>query len=399
MSGGSKQTTQQTQSNTIDPQQMEMYKANYATAQQNAARIAEPYTGQLTAGFTPTQLQAQQYLTNLAGNSSYLDAINGATAATRNILANPVNGTVTANPVTAAQLAGTDLSAYLNPYQNAVINASIDQNERARQIAQNQINMQNSAGSAFGGSRSGVSNALTNEAYDRNNQSNIANLNAQNFSQAQQSALADIAARNQASQFNSSQNLTAQQQSIQNALAAQGLGLNAAGQVAQLSNNAFNLAAQQGGILGAVGDTQQQQQQAELNANYQKSLTEKQLILDQQNLLNASLGLIPVQQTINSSGTTQTTTSPGFTDILNSLGNAASGAASLWKASDVRTKSDVRTLGHDARGRRWVSFRYKWEPAGTVRRGVIAQEILHSDPDAVCLGDDGIYRVDYSQLH
>jgi hypothetical protein len=389
MSGGSKQTTQQTQTNTIDPVQMAMYQANYAEAQKNAANLVSPYAGPLTAGFTPTQLQAQQYLTNLAGNTSYLDTINGATTATQNILANPVNGTVTANPVTAAQLAGTDLSAYLNPYQSGVIDASINQNERARQIAQNQINMQNSAGSAFGGSRSGVSNALTNEAYDRNNQANIANLNAQNFSQAQQAALADIAARNQIGQFNSSQNLTAQQQSIQNALAAQGLGLNAAGQMAQLSNNAFNLAAQQGGILGAVGDTQQQQQQAEMDANYQNWQYQKQLIMNQQNLLNASLGLIPVQQT---------STSPGFTDILNSLGNAASGAASLWAASDVRTKSDVRTLGHDARGRRWVSFRYNWEPAGTVRKGVIAQEILHSDPCAVRLGDDGIYRVDYSQL-
>ncbi len=399
MSGGSKQTTQQTQTNTIDPAQMAMYQANYANAQRNAAQLTTPYTGQLTAGFTPTQLQAQQYLTNLAGNSSYLNAINGAVGASQNIMANPVNGAVTANPVTAAQLAGADLSAYLNPYQNDVINASIDQNERARQIAQNQANMQNSAGSAFGGSRSGVSNALTNEAYDRNNQSNIANLNAQNFSQAQQAALADIAARNQASQFNSSQNMTAQQQSIQNALAAQGIRLNAAGQVAQLSGNAFNLAAQQGGILGAVGDAQQQQQQAELSAAYQDWLTNKQLTMDQQNLLNASLGLIPVQQTINSNGTTKTTTSPGLTDILNSFGNAASGGAKLWGLSDARTKSDVRTLGHDVRGRRWVSFRYKWEPAGTVRKGVIAQEILHSDPDAVRLGEDGIYRVDYSQLN
>src|SRR6185503_2845039 len=157
-------------------------------------------------------------------------------------------------------LSQADLQQYMNPFQSNVIDASINENERARQIAQNQMNMQSSAGSAFGGSRSGVANALTNEAYDRNNQSNIANLNALNFSQAQQAALADIAARNQTSQFNSSQNLTAQQQSIQNALAAQGLGLNAAGQVAQLSNNAFNLAAQQGGILGAVGDAQQQQE-------------------------------------------------------------------------------------------------------------------------------------------
>ena len=66
------------------------------------------------------------------------------------------------------------------------------------------------------------------------------------------------------------------------------------------------MAAQQAGILGAVGDMQQQQQQAELSAAYQNWLTGKQLTLEQQNLLNAALGMIPVQETINSNGTTTT---------------------------------------------------------------------------------------------
>src|SRR6185503_15233602 len=87
-------------------------------------------------------------------------------------------------------LSQADLQQYMNPFQSNVIDASINENERARQIAQNQMNMQSTAGSAFGGSRSGVANALTNEAYDRNNQSNIANLNAANFTQAQQASLA-----------------------------------------------------------------------------------------------------------------------------------------------------------------------------------------------------------------
>src|SRR6185312_15539752 len=230
--------------------------------------------------------------------------------ATQNILSNPVNSAVTANPVTAAQLSGADLSPYLNPYQQDVINASVAQNERAREIAQNQANMQNTAGSAFGGSRSGVSNALTNEAYDRNDQANIANLNAQNFNQAQQAALADIAAQNQMGEFNATQNYNAQLASIQNALAGQQLGLSAANQLGNLGNSQLAMAAQQAGILGAVGDMQQQQQQAELSAAYQNWLTGKQLTLQQQNLLNAALGMIPVQETINSNGTTTTSSSP-----------------------------------------------------------------------------------------
>lgn len=400
MSGGSKETTHETQSNTVDPAQMAMYQANYNTAKQNADLIAQPYTGALVAGFNPTQLQAQQNLIGLAGNPLYANLLTGATQATQNILSNPVNGQVTANPVTAAQLAGTDLSPYLNPFQQQVIDASVAQNERAREIAQNQINMQNSAGSAFGGSRSGVANALTNEAYDRNSQAAIANLNAQNFTQAQQAALADIAARNQTGQFNASQGLTAQQQSIQNALAAQGLGLSAAQQLAGLGTDQFNLAAQQAGILGAVGDTQQQQQQAELTAAYQNALTNKQLTLEQQNLLNSALGMIPVQQTVTTDGVKTTRTSPGLTDVLSSLGSFAGGLGSMGvKFSDERTKKNIRTLGHDVKGRRWVSYRYLWEPEGTSHVGVIAQEVLKTDPDAVYLGDDGLYRVDYAKFN
>jgi len=287
LSGGSKQTTQQTQTNTINPESMALLKNNYATAQQNAASLGTPYTGQLTAGFTPTQLQAQGILSSVATNPLYGQTANAATAGAQDIL--------NSNPLSAA-----DLQTYMNPFQSSVIDASINENERARQIAQNQINAQNAAGGAFGGSRSGVANALTNEAYDRNNQTNIANLNAANYTQAQNASLA-----------------------------AKNLGLNAATTTANLNNNALGVASTQGGILGAVGDAQQAQNQAELSAAYQNWLTGKQLTLQQQNILNSALGMIPVQQTVNTNGTTETKSNPGLGGILGSLGQIGMSAAML----------------------------------------------------------------------
>jgi hypothetical protein len=54
-----------------------------------------------------------------------------------------------------------------------------------------------------------------------------------------------------------------------------------------------------------------------------------------QNLLNSSLGLIPIQQTTNSSnsstgtGQSQTSSSPGLVDILNALAGDAKAASGL----------------------------------------------------------------------
>ena len=287
MSGGTKQSQQSTSSNTINPQSMAMLQGNYATAQGNAATVGQQYNGQLTAGFTPTQTQAQGILSNIATDPSYGSIANSATSGAQGVL--------NSNPLSAQ-----DLQQYENPYQSSVIDASVAQNERAREIAQNQDNMQATAGNAFGGSRSGVANALTNEAYDRNDQTNLASLISANYTQAQQASLA-----------------------------AKNLTLNAASGVAGLNNNALGVATQQGGILSAVGDAQQQQQQTQLTNAYQAFLTGKQLTIDQQNLLNSALGLIPTQQTINSSGTSQTSTNPGLAGILGGLAGAGETAGGL----------------------------------------------------------------------
>lgn len=285
MSGGSKQETHSVQSNKIDPMQMAQFQSNLGTANDAASKIANPYTGQLVADFTPTQLQAQGILSGLAVNPLYQNQIQTA--------ANSIQGILGSNP-----LSGDNLQQFMNPFQSDVIDASIAQNERARQIAQNQINMQNTAGAAFGGSRSGVANALTNEAYDRNNQTNIANLNAANFSQAQQAALNNA-----------------------------GLQLGAAGQLVGTAGAGYNQALQQGGLLANIGDVQQQQAQAGLNAEWQRALQNNQNLINAQSLRNQALGIIPVQQTVTGDSTTKTSSSPGIGGILGSIGSLGLAAA------------------------------------------------------------------------
>lgn len=347
--GGSTKTEQQqqsTSSNTIDPAQLALLQGNYSGAQGRAATLT-PYQGNLTAGFTPTQTQAQGVLSGVATNPQYANTNNAAIQSVQGVLGANTSPTitpqgVTASPYTAAQVSVADLKPYMNPFTDDVINASIAQNERARQTANMNDNQQATAAGAFGGSRSGVANALTNQLYDQNDQANIANLNSANFSQAQAAAGSDIGARNAASQFNAGQGLNAgefnstqgqnaQQSTFANNLAAQGLKINAAGQIVALNNSALGTAAQQGGILASVGDAQQAQAQTEINNAIAAWQQGQQLTIAQQQLVDQALGLIPNQQTVSSSGTGNSTTrtNPGLGGILSSIGSAGMGLGAM----------------------------------------------------------------------
>jgi hypothetical protein len=105
----------------------------------------------------------------------------------------------------------------------------------------------------------------------------------------------------------------------------------------------------------------------------------------------------------NASGTmtgnsTSKTTESGATlaDWMKMAGQAA-GAAAM--ASDFHLKTDIETERYDDKGRRWVSWRWKWdEPDAERKHGVIAQEVRETDPDAVMMHPMGFLMVDYSKL-
>ena len=323
MASGQKSQTQQqssgtsTSANTINPFQFGQLQGNYANAQAVASGLTTPYSGPLTAPFTPTQIQAQNLLSGLAANPQYQNQISSAANGVQGILNNPVATNVTAQPVTAQTVAGSNLSQYMNPYQSDVVNATMAQ---LNQLNANQLlntNQGATAAGAFGGSRSGVADALTNALNAQTAASTLAGLNASNFTNAETQAAADANSVNNAAQFNSGQNVNAQQSSIANALAAQSDRLNAANALASLAGQGYGLAATQGGLLGSVGQQQQTQDQSALTNAYNAWLAQQGQNAQAQNLLNASLGLIPIQQTTNSSnsstgtGSSQSSNSPG----------------------------------------------------------------------------------------
>lgn len=274
---------------------MQLYESNYNTAQGVANRPYTPYSGEGVAGFNPTQLQAQGILGNIGTSNIGNDALNSAVSGTQGIL-----GQTGANGQT---LAGTDLSPYMNPYQQSVIDTTMGGLDLARQRQRVADNQDATQQGAFGGNRQGVADSLTNEAYYNKVAGTLAGLNSQNFGQAQNAA-----------QFDLNRGLQSNQ-----------LGLQAANQMAGLSQDQLALAANRAGILGAVGDTQQQQQQQQDAWNYQQFLNQQNYPLLQQDIRNAALGLIPLQQT--------TTSRTGQTGIGGILGPLFSGASNILSSA------------------------------------------------------------------
>jgi hypothetical protein len=107
--------------------------------------------------------------------------------------------------VTAGQLRDTDLTAYTNPYENEVVQRTIADIDKMRSAAL--ANNQGAAtrAGAYGGSRHGVIDALTNEAALKTSGDVAASLRQAGHSRAQDLALIDIANRLGANQFNAQQ--------------------------------------------------------------------------------------------------------------------------------------------------------------------------------------------------
>jgi hypothetical protein len=216
--GKKTKTTKQegTQATTFDPTVTNTAVQNYNDTKQLGSSLTA-FTGPRVADFSAGQLDAQKTLTDIGHSTS--PGINDALDTTRSLTqfnAPTVAGT-SYNPasaaasqidrskvrdVTAGQLKNTDLSAYQDPWTNDVVNTSLADIERQREIQRVQDRQSASGAGAYGGSRHGVADSLTNEAAQRTSASTAANLRSQGFINAQQAAFGDIDRRLSADQGN-----------------------------------------------------------------------------------------------------------------------------------------------------------------------------------------------------
>jgi hypothetical protein len=294
------------------------------------------YGPQYVAGKSGFQTQAESLAGGLGGYQQYLDAARGAT--------------------------GPDAyKQYMSPYQQDVINTTLQNYDLQAQKGIQGNSAQAIAAGAFGGGREGVERANYGALSDMNRAGINANLLQQGFSTANQLAN---------NYYNQQMGLAGQSQ---------------------------GLLSQQIAGLSALGQQDQAQRQAELEA--QKQLEYQKIyqpLQTAQQFGSGVMGLIsgyPQQ--------TQQTIAPSPTGLQTGLGALAT-LGGLYKSfnptpfnlniSDRRAKENISLIGKSPSGLNIYKFKYL--NGNNYYQGVMAQEV----PYASILGEDGFYKVDYSKV-
>jgi hypothetical protein len=378
---GSSTTTQQgssEQTNEVPQWVQNAGQQNYGLAQQVANQPLQQYQGQEVASVSPQTQQAW----NLAANSGNvgLDAQNAAQAGYLNTLGS------TPNQINPAQLSQQNLQPYMNPYTQSVINQTLPIMQQNLALQQNQVQDQAAGANAFGGSRQGIQQGVTQAQGAMGMGQMAAQLNQANYGQAQAAAQSDVAAQNQAMAQNQQAGLS--QEQLANA-ASQGLGQLG---TQQMQNNIANY-----GMLTSAGGFQQQQQQNDINAqmaNFQQAWSYPQ---QQLGIMESSLGMTPydtAQSGTSASTTTQTQNNPAAMALggMQTLGGLFSGGSTSAMAglmgmlggSDRRLKTDITKVGKHATGVPIYAYRYKGDPKSYPKVvGPMAEDVAKIAPHAV----------------
>ena len=272
MSSKSKTRTRNTE--TLNP----WAQQQYGTLSQGILGVANqpvtPYGGPLSAGPDPTQQQAQALAQANVGVGG--DAIAAALRA-----AQAAGGYAPVN-VQGGAVEGMDMSGYLNPYLDAVAGDFLGGLDRSRAMAINNQAGEFTRQGAWGGSREGVADSLTNEAYARQAREGLDTLYSTGFQNAQAQALADLDRQLQATMAN-------QSAGMQNAQ----LGLSAANLMGDLGQQQHQMGQADATLLNQFGTQNQAYAQQALDAAYQEFLRQQQYPFQQAALMQGVLGATP----------------------------------------------------------------------------------------------------------
>jgi hypothetical protein len=231
-------------------------QGNFNVNQASAGALQQSMQGaQAGMGFQPGTIRPTGYQASTAQAIGYNpSAMTSQGYGASTIGASP---TVQAQNVQAGQLAGSNLSAYTNPYEDQVVQQTLSDLKGAQEKELNQMGAQATAANAFGGSRQGIAEAETRKGYADKAAQAVSGLRQAGFTQAQQMAQADIGTAQQAALANQQANLAAgtttagfgQQSNLSNQAAlnaASQFGSSAANQAASTNMAAQNAAAQFG---------------------------------------------------------------------------------------------------------------------------------------------------------
>jgi hypothetical protein len=247
-----------TATTSIDPQVKEAYLTNF----QQAQGVAGALPVQQFAGFNPMYQAGEEALVNtgLAG-----PGISGTDLAAQMAAYGGVYqpGMQTAVQSNLGMTGPGSIGSYMNPYSQMVRENALGDLESARRAAIQQTGERATQARAFGGSRQGVAEALTNQGFAKQAANLGTTLNESAFNQAVQMQSADLARQQQAQAANQAAGLSGAE-----------LRLRGAGQLGSLAaqQQALRLGGAQA-VMGAGGARQaldQQQMDAIRNIGLQR---------------------------------------------------------------------------------------------------------------------------------
>jgi len=248
-----------TSTSSIDPQIKEAFLANF----QQAQGVAGALPTQQFAGYNPMYQAGEEALVNTALAGPGISGTDlAAQMAAYGGIYQPSQITAQQSNLGLGQGPGT-IGSYMNPYTSMVRENALSDLESARRAAIQQTGERATAARAFGGSRQGVAEALTNQGFAKQAATLGTSLNEQAFNQAMAAQQADIARRSAADIAN-------QQAGLQGAQ----LRLGGASQLGNLAaqQQALRLSGAQA-VMGAGGARQaldQQQMDAIRNIGLQR---------------------------------------------------------------------------------------------------------------------------------
>jgi hypothetical protein len=373
--GGTDQTstTQSQQTTQLPPWINTAAQQNYAFAQNVAAQPLQQYQGQEVAGVAPQMQQA--WNTAASGANAGADQYGAAQAGLLGVMGQQPQ------QVTPGQLSSTNLSPYMNPYTQSVINSTLPIMQQNLALQQNQNQDAAAASNAYGGSRQAIQQGVTQAQGAMGMGQMAAQLNQANFGQAQGAAQQDIATNLQGQLANQG---AQQNQAGLNISAASGLSnLGQQAQMSQLRNF---------GEQTSAGSLEQQQAQNQINANMANFQQAWQYPYMQLGTLQSALGMTPYGNATQGQSTTQTQSSPNYlqaaTSGLQMLGSMFSPTGALGAinpfGSDRRLKTDIAKVGDHPSGVPLYAFRYKGDPKSYPKVvGPMAEDVAKIAPHAV----------------
>ena len=286
----------------------------------------------------------------------------------------------------AQQLTEADISRFYNPYESQVVDTSLADIERARMMQQNAAAAQATAAGAFGGSRGALMEAeVGRNALDQAART-ASQLRQQGYTTALGAAQTEAQRMQQAAQFGAGQQMQADVANQAARLAAAQQRMSAGQQLAALGNLGFGQAQDIQSQMMQQGALQQMLQQQIIDAAKQQYAGYAAYPQQSLGYYTQALGASQIPQS-------QTTSSqPGLF-----------GWASMLLGSDIRFKENIRPAGKTAGGHNL----YMWDWNDTAKEvlgeegssmGVIAQEVIETNPELVVTGDHGYYMVNYGGI-